>query len=187
MRLNNALPLIVAILPLLAPTWSWAHRLDAAASYVDGALVIEAWFADGSPASESEVTISDEEGAALVIGEMDANGFYRWPVDEPLALNVNVYAGLGHNQTLSFTREEMVSIMALAETPATQETPPRGGGSARERGAAAISTQDRFGAPERVVLGMTFILAAAAAWLSYRNSERLRVIQERLANRDDQR
>lgn len=178
---------------------SYAHRLDLAYYVEEEHLVIEAWMAGNDPVVEGEVTLLGETGNILASGVTDENGRYRWQIGSIQNLTVQVYADRGHQKAIEISAVELTELAKQASASsksvnqdvesgtdvvsninhAPQNSPP-----SRSN---VRSTQDQFGMPERTILGLTFILAASAAWISYRNNKKLSAIEDaihKMRNKD---
>lgn len=162
-----------------------AHRLDVAYSVAGGELVLEAWMGRDEPASNAEVSFINSVGDIIHRGEMNEDGVYRWAPPAGRDLTVVVYAGRGHQNEIVIDADELAAmpdeLTASAEEPAsikgaTAVSPPRN--------SARVSTQERYGAPERIIFGLTFIFSAAAAWMAYRANRRVAELAQWLKDRD---
>jgi hypothetical protein len=155
-----------------------AHRLSVDWSCADGMIEILAT-AGTDPAAGAEVQVRDASGRLVVDGILDGAGRYRWPITDDSPLTIEINAGLGHRRTLTLTADDLRSGLAGARNPrlgvATNGSPSHGDGSS-SRG----SSDAAFSEPVRVGLGLTFLLALAAAWMGYRNSRRLTRVERRM-------
>lgn len=173
--------LIIAALGLALAAALQAHRLSARWEIRGNALTVLARVED-TPAAGAEVELRDAAGTVLASGVLDAAGRFEWPLASAAGdLTVVVNAGPGHRRTLVI--------------PAAQQR--AAAASANEVAPAAAANSDapapapRHGASEgdeplavRVVLGLTFLLAATAAWFGYQNHRRLAALEQRLASHE---
>jgi hypothetical protein len=108
-------------------------------------------------AAGAAVDIRSARGRVLSSGTMDEAGRYRWAVVERGPITVVMRDGFGHRRSVTITEAEL------------------GGDSAGSRGG-----QEGLSGWVRVLIGLTFLLALAAAWMSYCNRRELVAIQRRL-------
>lgn len=166
---------------------AWAHRMDLDC-YAEGSeLVIEAWIGRDDIVEGGEVTITADDGSILAQGTTDNQGRFRWKPDPVQSISISVYAGEGHKKSLDISLEDLTALLAEANAalPASVESEGdaiQGEGEMEptpsRRSSKSISTQNAFGTPERVVIGLTFISAFAALWTAHRNSRKLdRIIE----------
>jgi hypothetical protein len=155
-----------------------AHRLSVDWR-VEGNVLILQGRTDGTPTAGADVELRDAAGTMIASGLMDAAGRFRWPLS-PVAgdLTVIINAGAGHRRTLTLAAADLRPTVnpAAATAPANASLPdeprtavmrPQGGSDSAE----PLAT--------RVVLGLTFLLAAAAAWMGHRNGRRLAALERR--------
>ncbi|MBI1386986.1 MAG: hypothetical protein GC154_00880 [bacterium] len=188
---------IFTLFLLLAVASASAHRMDLA-YYMEGEdLVVEAWLGRDEPVVEGDVTVAGSDGTVLIEGKTDDKGVFRWAIPEERDLKITVFAGRGHQGEVEIMKEDLAVLRASmppdeqpeyareesagATNVATTAPAPRVAPPSRS---ALISTQDRFGMPERTVIGLVFIFSAAAAWLSYQNNRRLKALEDRLNARE---
>lgn len=160
-----------------------AHRLSVEWQ-VEGDVLILQGRTDGAPTAGADVELRDSAGTVIASGLMDTAGRFRWPlagVTRDVVVVIN--AGHGHRRTLTLAAADLRPTAnppagtALANTSLSNEPGPaamrlRGGSDGTE----PLAT--------RVVLGLTFLLAAAAAWISYRNNQRLAELERRWKNHE---
>ncbi len=179
-----------SLLLMLACSISNAHRLDLAYYIEEDHLVIEAWMGGNDPVVEGEVTLMDDTGNILASGVTDENGRYRWPIELIQNLTVQVYAERGHQKAIELSADELKELakqVSASSLPVNQEVESgtdvvsnktHESQNTQPTRSHVRSTQDQFGMPERTILGLTFILAASAAWMSYRNNQKLSAIED---------
>lgn len=122
---------------------------------------------DDAPLAGGAVELRDAHGAVVARGTLDADGRFSWPLTPGAGdLTVVVGDGVGHHRR--------VTVPASALRPGGGS--PGGPTPALHRQGHGDGTEPRV---VRVVLGLTFLLAAGAAWTSYRNHRRLRELERR--------
>jgi hypothetical protein len=154
-----------------------AHRLTVDWILAEGILEIRAE-AGTEPAAGAELLLRDASGVLLAEGVLDDAGRYRWPMSGNGSITIEIHAGLGHRRTLTLSEEDLRSVSSAdsghAAGPVTNDHAPGDAGS------RSGSTDASFSEAVRVGLGLTFLLALAAAWMGYRNSRRLAELEHRL-------
>jgi len=151
-----------------------AHRLTVEWELAGATLEVRA-FTQTGPAAGADVELHDASGAVLAEGVLDDDGRFHWPLSGAGPITVEVNAGLGHRQSLTLTEEDLRPPPAQ---PARTDSmaPPEAGSHSRTSG----SSDATFSQMARVGLGLTFLLALAAAWMSHRNTRRLLDLERRL-------
>jgi len=142
---------------------------------------------EGDTAGGADVEVRSESGELVAEGHLDERGAWDFPISGTNGLTVVVDAGLGHRRTLTLSRAQLFGVESADQgssrpggdgvgvvAPAKGET-FSGRASGRTDG-----TSDGVG---RVLLGVTFLLAAGAAWMSWRNSQRVGELERRLGPR----
>ncbi|MBN2326431.1 MAG: hypothetical protein JXR73_04690 [Candidatus Omnitrophica bacterium] len=166
-----------------------AHRMDLDCYAEGNEIVIEAWTGRDDVVVGGEVAITAEDGTILIQGKTDDQGRFRWKPGAVQSISISVYAGEGHKKSLDISQEDLSALLAEANAappaPEAAEGEPVQGEVKIEskpagRSSKSISTQNAFGTPERVVIGLTFISAFAAVWMANRNSKKLDRIIESL-------
>jgi hypothetical protein len=176
-RMNCVLFFALAMLAPAIPLQ--AHRL-AVNWQVQGQTLVLEGRTDGGPAASADVELRSPSGSVLATGNLDADGRFRWPLagaTQDVVVVVN--AGPGHRRTLTLAAADLLAAgkpastrtatVAVVGSPVTDAPPAEPRGAAD--GAEPLAT--------RVVLGLTFLLAAAAAWMSHRNGRRLAALERR--------
>jgi hypothetical protein len=133
---------------------------------------------DGSPASGAEIELRSPSGVVLATGTLNDAGQFQWPLTHAGDIDVMVNAGLGHRRTLTLTAAEL-----RAPAPPSSRTTANPGdvldplkpSAPQARG----SSESTWSVGLRVFVGLTFLLALAAAWMSYRNTQRLAELERR--------
>lgn len=146
-----------------------AHRFTAEWRVEDRALVVTAAL-EGAPAAGARVELRDPAGTVLARGTLDAVGRFLWPLLPATGeLRAVVRDEEGHQRTLT------IPVAALTPTPAAAAAAPASGpAGGRAEGVEPLAV--------RVVLGLTFLLAATAAWMAYGNRRRLAALAQRRAD-----
>jgi len=172
--------LIIAALGVALAATLQAHRLSARWEISGNTLTVLAR-AEDAPAAGAEVELRDAAGTVLASGVLDAAGRFEWPL-APAAgdLTVVVNAGPGHRRTLVIPAAQLQASAAATNEVAPAATNP-----------AATAPVSRHGASDgveplalRVVLGLTFLLAATAAWLGFQNRRRPAALEQHLASHE---
>lgn len=150
------IPLIVLILPTVAR----AHRLDAEYRVLPNQHVrVECWFETGDSAKGASVQVFRPNGQLLVEGKLDDNGQFVFDPCSVEGLKVVINASGGHRKELLISPHRLNP----AASPDEGEVPP---GADRS---SPVTFKD-------IVVGVGFLLAAAAFFLSLRNAQRLKEI-----------
>jgi len=168
------LGLVWLVLTLLAVGSVQAHRLTVEWEVIDGTLEIRA-LTGSEPAAGADVVLYDASGGVLTDAVLDEAGRFRWRLTAQGPITLEVNAGLGHRRSLTLTEAELrpgrvepgrpVGAAEGADDPVVQ---------------ASGSSDVVYSQAVRVGLGLTFLLALAAAWMGYRNTRRLTQLEQRL-------
>jgi len=170
--------LCALLIGLAGLVFAQAHRLTV--DWVcDGEILEIRSTAGTEPAAGAELSLRDAAGALLAEGLLDAAGQYRWPWNGAAPITIEIHAGLGHRRSLTLTAEDLKpsSTSAVEKLSTPSLTPGASGADGDRRGG---SSDAAFSETVRVGLGLTFLLALAAAWMSYRNSRRLTNLERQL-------
>jgi hypothetical protein len=146
-----------------------AHALEADFRVLPAQTVrIEAWFETDDPAPGAKVQVFRSNKELLVEGKTDKDGVFHFtfPAIEPLEVKID--AGQGHGKTLTISADALSRPSADTgrARPDRGDTPP----------GPKIDRHTAFPIRE-VVLGVTFLLAAAAFVISLRNAQALKRLQ----------
>jgi hypothetical protein len=176
--------LFIGLLLAMTTHAAFAHRVDLVFMVEGDALVFFASTGADEPVVDGEIEILSDEGVLLANGLTDNKGLFRWTPEKPLSVTVEVYAGLGHKQSIDISEQQMREILSgqrgapdtesLLEGSETQAT-----NTDQNAGAARVFRRDDSQAL-RAVLGITCILALGACWLSYRNFIRIRALEQKI-------
>ncbi len=188
---------IIAVFPMSLH----AHRVVLTYKTEGKDLLIQGWLGADEHVKEGEVRIAAEDGTILATGETNDQGIFCWTPDKIQSISIDIYAGKGHKGSAGISSEELTQLFAAAEeasqtiiddnTKASATKQAKEVESAtKEKDASNVqpnpyfSSANAFGTAERVILGLVFIFAAASAWLSYRNSKRLKSLEEAITQRE---
>src|SRR5262245_50468112 len=97
-----------------------AHALDAEAKLKDGAVRVEAFYDDDTPAENATVTVTDAGGKVVAEGKTDARGVWTFPAPPPGKYNMVVDAGAGHRKS----KELLIPAATTPHEPPQATTPP---------------------------------------------------------------
>jgi hypothetical protein len=172
--------IVLCCIMIFIASESFSHRMDVAYQFTDGELIIEAWSGADEAVVDGEVTITANDGTIIHTGKTDAEGFYRWRPETSQDITVSVYAGEGHKKTVQISKEVFNTIPQQPH----ENTPSLSNQNSSKTSSIRVSTEDRFGTPERIVLGFTLLASLAAAWMSFRNSKKLTEIESIMKNRE---
>jgi hypothetical protein len=153
---------------LLAAGEARAHRLVVECSVLPGQKVLVSSrykaIPRSIPAQEARVRVFRADGQVLVEGQTDEQGqfLFSYPKAEPL--RIEVYQD-GHRAEAELPAAELGNVSATEEKarPAKEGTPAEDGW--REE-------------IKEVLVGISFLLAAAAFFLSLRNARKLRELKQ---------
>jgi nickel transport protein len=165
---------LIVLLSLLLGGTAHAHRLTVNWEVRDGTLVIEG-LAGGAAAAGADVELRSASGTLLEAGMLDQDGVYKWPVKASGDITVVVNAGPGHRRTLAIQERQL-----QAPPPAVADRSLPGTVSPEPAWHAHGSSDDALPTGIKVVVGLAFLLAASAAWMSYRNMIRTSKIERLL-------
>jgi hypothetical protein len=169
--LGRSTPLIFPVLlgmMLVMADQAQAHRLNAEASVLPNrSIQIESWFSTGEAAKGARVQVFRDGGQLLTEGRLDDQGIFIFSYKEPQALKIVISAGPEHRKELSIVASELPGAGQpdLAASAPSEGIP--GVPVPLVKRESGISIKD-------VILGIAFLLAAAAFWLSWRNARKLR-------------
>lgn len=168
-----------------------AHELTVGWTVTAGELEIHGTM-DGTPAANATVELRAGDDTVLTSGKLDGGGRFRSPLPAVDRLSVVVDAGFGHRRTVTLSAQDLRggSPSTPANAPpavhdhdhdhdpnhahAHAHPHPLRTGETRGSSDAAVGPMVRIG------LGVTFLLALAAASMSYGNMRRLANLERRL-------
>jgi cobalt/nickel transport system permease protein len=156
---------ILALIGLASP--AQAHRLEGEYRILPGQKIrVESWFdLTGDSPADASVQVFRENGEVLTKGTLDKDGVFVFSFSRPEPLRVVIAAGAGHRKELTIPVTELTRALT-GSSKVPQDPPPPADRSTR------INIKD-------VLLGVGFVLALAAFFLSWRNARQLRSFQEK--------
>jgi cobalt/nickel transport system permease protein len=169
--------LLLAVLgTLLSAAPARAHRLEAEAKVLPGGQVrVESWFdLTGDSPKGAKVEVLRPDGTTLAAGELDDRGQFVFRVEKAEPLKVVVSAGGGHRKELVIPLTQLEQTAVAPQAPAG--VPPAGGAAAPP---APLADRSARVTVKDVLVGVGFVLAAAAFLLSLRNARQLRQWQHK--------
>lgn len=147
-----------ALVALLLPATAHAHRLKAECHVLPGHRIqVEGWYDTGQAAEGAAVEVLRADRSVLTEGKLDAQGAFVFSFDQAEPLKVVVNDGQGHKVDLT-----------LGETLLASP----GGPELRANRQPESPFRD-------ILIGVGFLLAAAAFFMSLRNAHQLRLLQGR--------
>jgi len=163
--------ILLLVLSLALVELVQAHGLSVHWEVRDGRLVIKA-DSDGEAAVGAGVEVRSAGDEVLATGKLDETGSWQWPIGVGGELTVVVDAGLGHRRSLTLTGEELRSAKAPASAPPVMVMDPD---EVNHEHPAPVrgSSEEAQSLGLRVVVGLTFVLALAAVWMSFGNMRRV--------------
>lgn len=159
-----------------------AHRLSVSWEFADGVLTVLGR-TESTPAAGAEVELRDAAGTVLTSGVLDTAGRFQVRVEPGWGdLTLVVNAGPGHRRTLVIPKAGLLSPPRPGHGP----LPAEGGREVAMREPAARGGTSDGTEPlaVRVLLGLTFLLAAAAAWMGHCNRRRLAALEQRFRSHE---
>ena len=170
--------LTVLLLALLAVPISarpaHAHRLDAQAFLLpDQQVQIQSWFDNGNVPRGATVQVFHANGQLLAEGRLDEKGHFLFAFAAAEPLRVVVSAGGGHRKEVTLSAADLEQATgAGAKVPDASTT-----GQTTSNPVPLPDRSPEVAIRERVkdvLIGVGFLLAAAALFLSVRNAQKLR-------------
>jgi hypothetical protein len=164
-----ALPLAFLTL-LLAAGAAPAHRLEAEYRVLpDHKVQVESWFDLGGDSPRgARVQVFRADGSLFTEGKLDRQGVFVFPYGDAEPLRV-VVSTTGHRAVLEVPAQDLTPGTGTAPTSPGQDAGPTAAGARADR-SARVSVKD-------VLIGVGFLLAAAAFALSLRNARQLRELK----------
>jgi nickel transport protein len=165
------IPCLAVLASLLAPAYACAHRLDAEVLALPGRKIqVESWFSDGYPAGGAKVQVFGGQGELLAEGQLNDQGALILSLGDTTPVRVVVSAGAGHRKEVAISPSAFARAVAAGTTkndlPAQSKEAPLRPVPVTERG-AEYRIKD-------LLVGIAFVLAVAAFFLSLRNAQKLR-------------
>jgi nickel transport protein len=148
-----------------------AHRLDAQAFLLPGQkkVQIESWFDDGHIPRGARVQVFRVNGQVLAEGDLNEEGVFVFSFTDPETLKVVISAGSGHRKELAIPKQTLASAL-----PPEQQSSGDRPENADDGKPIPLAHRDSPEWIKDVFMGVGFLLALAAFWLSWRNARQLR-------------
>jgi nickel transport protein len=168
--------IVTTALFLSAADKAAAHGMDAQAFIRPGGKIqIESWFSTNQPARGARVQVFGADNKLLEEGKLNADGVFVFSIAQPQALRIVVSAGGGHRKQLTIGAEELSRATQTSSVPISNE---KADGTTLP-GPVPLATHVSGVAAKDVLIGISFLLAAAAFWLSLRNARKLASLSKR--------
>ncbi len=162
--------LLAVVCVLLSPGLASAHRLNADYRVLpDRRVQIQSWFPGGYPPQNATAKVLRPDGTVLAEGDLDAKGLYVFSYT--LAENLHVVIRAGHDHGKEFTIPG--SALTTAGKTAAPATPA-------DEGHTPFAMTEESLPVKEFLIGVGFLLAAAAFVLSLRNARQLRLLRQAL-------
>jgi nickel transport protein len=101
----------IAALVLSSAATANAHKVNIFA-YADGGKVhTESYFADGTRAVGSRVSVEDMSGKLLLEGKTDKDGIFTFDIPAPEDLRIVIHASMGHKNDYVIKADELKAAM----------------------------------------------------------------------------
>lgn len=115
--------LCLAVLITAAPPAVWGHRVNIFA-WIEGDKVhTESKFSGGREPKNARVTVYDMNGAQILQGVTDENGFFSFKPDKWQAMRIVLTAGQGHQGEWRITEKEITAEGLLPDSTAHPAKP----------------------------------------------------------------
>jgi cobalt/nickel transport system permease protein len=164
---------------LLTANHAHAHRLDGDYFFTkDGQIRIEAYYDNGNKPDMGQVQVYLPDNQLLTEGKILPEGCFFFRVKEAVTLRVVINPGDGHRKELTISGAEIRNRLQPKGHDISENTSPAvevdpGEPSLRHKEAGAFPLKD-------VLIGIGFLLAVAAFFLSWRNYQTLKMIRQHL-------
>ncbi len=159
----------LAVLLALPAGEAQAHSMDAQAFVLkDRKVRVEAWFPSGGPARGARVQVLRPDGQLLTEGKTNEVGIFVFSFDEVQSLQIVISDGAGHRKDLSLSKQHLAQPISSpsGDRPTLQTEEPDK--------PVILANRDSSLPTKDIVIGISFLLAVAAFFLSVRNARRLR-------------
>jgi nickel transport protein len=117
--------MLLAALPLPA----LAHKVIASVFPSGSAIEGEIGFSNGAMATEAPVTVLGPDGAELAVITTDADGFFLYTPETPVAHRFFADLGAGHIADVTMPAEEVAAILGQAPVVTAAPSPAPGAGA----------------------------------------------------------
>lgn len=156
-----------ALVALIMPTPARAHRLKAECHVLpDNRVQVDGWYdTTGQPAEGAAVEVFCADLRVLARGKLDAQGLFVFTLAGNGPLRIVINDGQGH------AAELQLSEAALAGSSLPEQRSDSGGTR------RALSDRRPESPFKDILVGVGFLLAVAAFFMSLRNAHQLRVLQ----------
>ena len=154
------LGVVSLLLVLLLPASASAHRMKAEAR-IDiqrQEVTIESWYETGDTPTNATARVTQSDGGVLAEGPTDSQGMFRFRFEKAEPLRVEITAPGGHRAIVRVTAKQLGGVELVESS---------GGHTHEERGTRWSD----------LLVGVSFILAAAAFLLGLRNARALRQLR----------
>lgn len=184
-------PILIGLFLLAPVATAWSHALTVDCLFEDGTIYVESWEGTNEPTKGGKLTVLDSQDRVVHTAVLDDEGCYEYRPQKAERLTFTVDAGRGHKAktTLNLTGQSLEPERDLVQPEASppemegRDTPPPG--PVRESKRPSLrSSQGGLTTGERIIMGLICIASLAAAYLGYRNQQRIAVIEETLRARD---
>ncbi len=180
--------LILLLLLIACPLLSYTHRLEVDLFKKNSELIFHVTSSGDQSIQDCHLTIVNSQGKVVAEGDTNQEGCFSWVPQEIEDVTVRAYSGTGHKKNMELSADELNRWLAYNEpnSDASESINHKHESSSQHSDEIQHlhTTADERRTTERVVLGLTFLLAGWAAWCSSRNSKKLDRIQEIVNQRD---
>ena len=115
--------LVATVFLLVVPSAVSAHRIGVEARLKGDRVAVEAFFDDDTPAADSKVVVTAEDGKVVAEGKADAKGMWSFPAPAPGKYKVAVDAGGGHLAKTTITIPARPAAVPSPPTPNSTSSP----------------------------------------------------------------
>jgi len=192
MHQTVSLIIFLGFLVLMSTPLSHAHSLEvnifAQKNAQEKELVFYVTSSGNEPVKDCHITLINDQGTVIADGHTNEEGRYTWVPQSVESITVRAYAGSGHKKSFEISAEELnrwlIQNHGTNQNTNSQSSIHSSDVQHSNEIQHVHSTDTNRRTTERVVLGLTFLLAGWAAWSSSRNAKKLDRIQELLQERD---
>ncbi|MCS6851149.1 MAG: hypothetical protein NZ700_08285 [Gemmataceae bacterium] len=155
------------------PSHGLAHKLEAEYRVLPGGTVrLECWFETGDSAKGAAVVVYRPGGEKLAEGKLDEDGVFTFAPGDVGPVRVVINAGGGHRKEFTIPTEHLRN--SAASQPVNPDTVVSPGTEASPSvRSSSVSLRDW-------IIGIGFVLALAAFWVSLRNAKEIYALRKRL-------
>jgi hypothetical protein len=168
---KSSIPLLALLMVLASPGSVYAHRLNATYRVLpDQRIQIESFFPGGYPPRNATIKVLRPDDSVLAEGNLDEKGLYVFHYDYAEELRIVIRAGTGtideHGKNFTIPAKD---LGGAATAPATAP--------ATEPGKSPFIFDEESLPVKEFLIGIGFLLAAAAFVLSLRNARQLQALK----------